>query len=49
MNKSYFIELAQYNIRANYIVISWLQQISEQQWKQPVVSSFNSITETRAS
>ena len=46
MNKSYFIELAQYNIWANNIVISWLQQISEQQWKQPVVSSFNSIAET---
>ena len=46
MNKNYFIELAQYNIWANNIVISWLQQISEEQWKRPVISSFNSIAET---
>lgn len=46
MNKKYFTELAQYNIWANNIVISWLHQISEEQWKRNVTSSFNSIAET---
>ncbi len=46
MTKTYFIELANYNIWANDIVCSWLEQISDEQWKQEVVSSFNSIQET---
>ncbi len=46
MNKKYFIELAQYNIWANNLVISWLEQISDEQWKHNVISSFNSIAET---
>lgn len=46
MSKSYFIELADYNIWANCTVHSWLDKISEEQWNQPVVSSFNSIAET---
>lgn len=46
MKKSYFIELAQYNIWANDIVVEWLQQISEQQWNADITSSFNSIALT---
>src|ERR1700741_3215750 len=46
MTKSYFIQLADYNIWANKIVHSWLQNISDEQWNQPIVSSFNSIWET---
>ncbi|UAY53005.1 DinB family protein [Ferruginibacter albus] len=46
MNKQYFIELADYNIWANDICLSWLQQINNEQWTQTIVSSFNSIQET---
>ena len=46
MNKKYFIELAQYNIWANNIVISWLQQIDDEQWKRSINSSFSSIEAT---
>lgn len=46
MNKNYFIELADYNLWANKIVCNWLEQISELQWNQEVVSSFNSIQQT---
>ena len=46
MDKQYFIELAEFNIWANNIVCSWLDKISGEQWKQPVVSSFASIYET---
>ncbi len=46
MTKQYFIELADYNIWANNIQCDWLEQLSEEQWKQPIVSSFNSIQET---
>ena len=46
MNKEYFIELAEYNIWANNIVCGWLEKISDEQWKQPVVSSFPGIYET---
>jgi uncharacterized damage-inducible protein DinB len=46
MTKSYFIELSDYHIWANDLVCNWLDEISEQQWKQVVVSSFNSIYET---
>ena len=46
MTKQYFIELADYNIWANNIQCDWLEQLSEDQWKQPIVSSFNSIQET---
>lgn len=46
MTKSYFIQLAEYNIWANKIVHSWLENITEEQWEQPIVSSFNSIYET---
>lgn len=46
MTKDYFIRLADYNIWANNIVCNWLNQISEAQWKQEVVSSFNSMQAT---
>lgn len=46
MNKQYFIQLADYNIWANNIVCGWLGNISDEQWKQHITSSFNSIYET---
>lgn len=46
MTKQYFIELASYNIWANDIVIGWLEKISEEQWNQPIVSSFGNIGAT---
>ena len=46
MTKEYFIQLADYNIWANNIVHLWFEKITDEQWKQPVVSSFNSIAET---
>jgi len=46
MTKAYFIELANYNIWANDIVCNWLDQISDEQWEQEIVSSFNSIQGT---
>jgi uncharacterized damage-inducible protein DinB len=46
MTKSYFIELVDYNIWANDIVHSWFEKISDEQWKRPVISSFNSLEAT---
>lgn len=46
MNKAYFIQLAEYNIWANQTVWGWLEAISEEQWNQPLVSSFGSIAAT---
>ena len=46
MTKQYFIELADYNVWANGKMCSWLDPLSDEQWKQPVVSSFKSIAET---
>ena len=46
MSKAYFIELAEYNIWANAIAHSWLEQISDEQWERPIVSSFNGIHDT---
>ena len=46
MSKKYFIELSEYQIWANGLVCEWLGKISEEQWNQPVVSSFNSVYET---
>lgn len=46
MTKSYFIQLADYNIWANNIVHSWLNKITDEQWEQPIVSSFNSLAAT---
>ena len=46
MTKKYFTEVAAYNFWANDIVWGWLDQISDEQWNQNIVSSFNSIGET---
>ncbi len=46
MTKDYFIQLAEYNIWANDIVHSWFDKLTDEQWSQHVVSSFNSIAET---
>ncbi|MGN6213810.1 DinB family protein [Parafilimonas sp.] len=46
MNKQYFIELAEYNLWANNIACGWLENISDEQWNKPIVSSFSSIQET---
>lgn len=46
MIKQYFIELADYNIWANDLVHSWFDKISNEQWNQPIVSSFKSLAET---
>ena len=46
MTKNYFTEVADFNVWANNIVWGWLDQISEEQWQQHIVSSFNSIAET---
>ena len=46
MNKDYFLELAQYNIWANQKMTDWLLQISEEQWSQKLIGSFESIEAT---
>ncbi len=46
MNKQYFIELAAYHIWATDIFCTMLTEISNEQWTQNVISSFNSIQET---
>lgn len=46
MNKQYFIQLANYNIWANKIVHAWLNELTNEQWKQPIVSSFESVEAT---
>lgn len=46
MTKEYFKELADYNLWATSIACAWLEQLSDDDWRQHVVSSFNSIRET---
>ena len=46
MTKEYFIQLAGYNVWANDIVCNWLEKITDAQWSEEVISSFNSIQET---
>jgi uncharacterized damage-inducible protein DinB len=46
MLKTYFLELAAYNIWANNKVINWLNQITDEQFNQHITSSFSSIKET---
>jgi uncharacterized damage-inducible protein DinB len=46
MTKQYFVELSDYNIWANNSVCNWLEKITDEQWNQPVISSFKSIQET---
>lgn len=46
MTKKYFTELADYNNWTDRIIVEWLEQLSEEQWEQPVTSSFSSIKQT---
>jgi uncharacterized damage-inducible protein DinB len=46
MTKAYLIQMAAYNVWANTVVASWLQQINNEQWNAAVVSSFDSIAKT---
>jgi uncharacterized damage-inducible protein DinB len=46
MTKNYFIDLADYHVWANNIVCTWLDKISDEQWKQHIVSSFPGIYDT---
>lgn len=46
MTKKYFLELADYNIWANNRVITWLNQISDEQYHQIITSSFSTIKDT---
>lgn len=46
MNKTYLLELADYNIWANDRLTDWLSQISQEQFEQPLVGSFKNIHET---
>ena len=46
MNKNYFLELAQYNVWANQKMTDWLSQLSEDQWSQKLIGSFESIEAT---
>lgn len=46
MTKKYFTELANYNNWTDAMIMEWLNQIDEEQWVQPISSSFNSVRET---
>ncbi|MFN8344551.1 MAG: DinB family protein [Spirosomataceae bacterium] len=46
MNKDYLLELAQYNVWANELMKSWLNELNETQWTQSLVGSFDSIAAT---
>jgi len=46
MQRKYFLELAGYIFGVNNIVIKWLDQIDDEQWKQAITSSFSSIRQT---
>ncbi|MGC4100210.1 DinB family protein [Ferruginibacter sp.] len=46
MTKKYFLELAGYSNWTDHIIIEWLKQLSDEQWEQPITSSFSSIRQT---
>lgn len=46
MTKNYFIQFADYNVWANSIVHSWFEKLSDEQWEQPIISSFPSLSAT---
>lgn len=46
MNRKYFLELTDYIIWTNNIVIKWLGQVNDEQWEQVVTSSFSSLRQT---
>lgn len=46
MDKTYFQELTAYIIETNRIICGWLEQLDNNQWKQTITSSFDSIEKT---
>lgn len=46
MNKKYLLEIADYSNWVDNEIINWLEQISEEEWKKEITSSFNSIAKT---
>ncbi len=46
MNRDYFLQLADYTLWVNSIVIGWLNQIDDLHWSQILPSSFTSIQQT---
>lgn len=46
MTKKYFTELANYNNWTDSLIIEWLKQINNEQWEQPILSSFSSVRQT---
>ncbi|CAN5229010.1 hypothetical protein BH09BAC4_BH09BAC4_11730 [soil metagenome] len=46
MNKDYFLALADYNLWVSRIAISWLNQLTDDQWNQVITSSFDSVKQT---
>ncbi|GAB3008824.1 DinB family protein [Niabella terrae] len=46
MTKAYFQQLAGYNCWANQEVRQWIGALDDEQWQQPVTSSFSSIAAT---
>lgn len=46
MTKKYLVDLADYSNWADRAVISWLEEISDEQWEKEIDSSFNSIAKT---
>jgi uncharacterized damage-inducible protein DinB len=46
MPKKYFLDLADYIIWADNIIMEWLHQINEAQWEQGINSSFSTIKQT---
>ena len=46
MTPQYFSDIAKYNQWANTKVIGWMDQLTDEQWNQSLVSSFPSIAET---
>lgn len=46
MTVQYFTNIAKYNQWANQKLIAWMFGVSDDQWKQPIVSSFPTIGDT---
>ena len=46
MTQQYFTALAAYNSWANDKAMTWLYELSNKQWEQPLTSSFGSVMQT---
>ncbi|WP_312902645.1 DinB family protein [Chryseobacterium taichungense] len=46
MNKKYLLGIANYSNWVDQTVISWLEQINDEQWEKEMPSSFSSIAKT---